>query len=151
MSFVLLSDFDVVFTVCNFPFVFQGYFFMALFNVIVTLLTVALVFVLLCFIHRCVSRSTRYITALPDTPTSFIEAFTPPPPAAAVAPVVDASVDGVGGVDDRRFDLFDGLDLGETMELQTPPPPPLLPTPRHSSRPTKGIPPARLDVSFLSF
>ena len=110
---------------------------MALFNVIVTLFTVALVFIVLCFIHLRFSRLTRYTTVLSDTPTSFIEAFTPPPPAAAVASVVDASGDGAGGVDDRHLDFFDGLGLEETLELQTPPPPPLLCTPRRSSRLTK--------------
>ena len=113
-----------------------------------TLSTIAVIFVIACCVHRCVRRSTRHLPPLPDTPTSFIEMFTPPPPAAAVVPVVDAPMDGDGDPDDRRLDIFDGLDLEEAMELQTPP---LPRTPRRSSRPTKGVPPARFDVSFSSF
>ena len=148
VSFVSLFVFDFSFSDCYFPFVSQGYFLLAVFNVLVTVSTVAVIFIFFCCVHRCVGRSTRHPPPLPDTPTSFIEMFTPPPPAAAVASVVDASVDGDDGPDDRRLDIFDGLDLEETIELQTPPPPR---TPRRSSRPTKGIAPARLDISFSSF
>ena len=134
--FLLQFEFKSRFTVFCLFLCRQGYFFIALFNVVVTVVTVALFLAVLVVIHRRVSQSTRYLPALPDTPTSFIEMFTPPP-LAAVSPLVDALGDG-------------GFNLSEALELQTPPPPPPR-TPRRSLRPTKGIPPARLDVSFSSF
>ena len=125
---------------------------MALFNVIVIVVTVTLFLTVLVVVHRRVSQSTRYSTALPDTPTSFIEMFTPPPLAAAVAlPLVDALEDGAGSIDHRYLDLFGGSELDETLELHTPPPPPPPRTPQRSLRPTKGITPARFDVSLTSF
>ena len=125
---------------------------MTLFNVIVTVVTMTLFLAVLVAVHRRVSRSTRYASVLPDTPTSFIEMFTPPPPAAAVAlPLVDALEDGAGVIDRRYLDLSGGSELDETLELHTPRPPPPPHTPQRSLRPTKGIPPACFDVSLTSF
>ena len=125
---------------------------MALFNVIVTVVTVTLFLAVLVAVHRRISRSTRYASVFPETPTSFTEMFTPPPPAAAVAlPLVDVLKDGAGVIDRRYLDLSGRSELDETLELHTPPPSPPPHTPRPSLRPTKGIPPARFDVSLTSF